>query len=224
MIRHLLVSLILFVAPTATVVAATPPSEVLDQINAVPQGGNGGLVIDSGFSEAQTFTVGVSGSLSRVELGVFKAGADAGPLTVDIIRVLNSQPSFAVADRLASQTLSFDGGGIPFNAPLSQPAFTLSVDFSAADLQFNAGDQVGIALRSDSPPYGGYTVWQTTSSLYAGGHASSLRLSDNLLITHYDTQFATYMLTVPEPQTIGLVALAGFILGGRRARQTGTWR
>jgi hypothetical protein len=131
--------------------------------------------------------------------------------------VVNLQPSFTVTDRLATQT--FAASGIPLNPPVGQPFFTISADFSAANLQFNAGDRVGIALRSTSPQFGGYSWWESESNLYAGGHVSSLRLSDNLLITHGDAHFATYML-VPEPQAVMQVAACSFIcfLSGRSRR------
>ncbi len=202
---------------------ALGPIEVLDQINVIPPGGNVSLIVDSTFSEAQTFTVGIPGQLSRVDLGVFRRSANAGPLMVDIIRVISSQPSFAVGDRLATQTVA--ASGIPLNPPVAQPFFSISVDFSAANLQFGAGDKVGIALRSVSPEFSGYSWWESESNLYSGGHVSSLRLSDNLLITHGDSHFATFML-VPEPHTLVLLTVAtlGFLPARRLRFQGGCGR
>jgi hypothetical protein len=205
----------LFVVACLVSTSKALPIDVQDQINVIPPGGNVSLIVDSTFSEAQTFTVGFPGQLSRVDLGVFRRSSNAGPLDVDIIKVVSSQPSFAVGDRLATQTIA--ASGIPLNPPVGQPFFSLSVDFSAANLQFSAGDQVGIALRSVSPEFGGYSWWESETNLYPGGHVSSLRLSDNLLITHGDSQFATFML-VPEPHTVVLLTVAtpGFLLARRR--------
>jgi len=68
------------VSCVATPTSATP---VLDQSNAYDPGFTGSAVVTA-HSLAQTFTVGLSGLLRRVDLQLYKSTGTVGDLTFDI--------------------------------------------------------------------------------------------------------------------------------------------
>src|SRR4051812_36478207 len=128
-------------------------ADVLDQSNVVAPGTTqiDSLIADVSRTSGQTVRAGLTGTLSRVELGVYREYDFSQPLFVDIVRTQSGQLSFAAADRLATRTVTnFQVPLLTTFAQINAPAFTLSVDYSSSNLTFNSGDMFGIVLRSDS--------------------------------------------------------------------------
>ena len=200
-------------------------ADVLDQSNVVAPAttGTDALVVDERFAPGQTVRAGITGILSRVELGVFRGTNVASPMNVDIVRAQNGQPSFAAADRLATRTLT--QGQIPLLTTFVQitaPAYTISVDFSGSNLTFNEGDFFGIVLRSNAQEFFSYSWWVATYPVdtYAAGASFSFQYFNSSVLTHggIDTQFATYVV-VPEPSTLLLLGIGAIsLLGYRKAK------
>jgi hypothetical protein len=200
-------------------------ADVLDQSNTVAPGGTSinSLEVDSIFAAGQTVRVGISGILSRVDLGVFRQNDISSPLSVDIVRTQSGQPSFAAGDRLASITL--DQSQIPLvttSAQLYNPTNNVSVDFSGSGLSFNSGDLFGIVLRSNPEITHNYSWWVARPSVdtYPAGGSYSFQYFNNAVLPHGvpDTQFATYVQVAPEPSTFLLLGIGAISLLGRRKR------
>ena len=108
------------------------------------------LVVDSTWSAAQVVTVGIGGTLQRVELGVERAFNNTQPLMVDIVKTIGAAPDFTIAGRLATRTVA--AAAIPQSVPLAQGTFfTTSVDvFNATD----AADTLQVARDVELPAFG----------------------------------------------------------------------
>jgi hypothetical protein len=201
-------------------------ADVLDQSNVVATPNFRSLVIAHEGAWGQTVRAGLSGTLSRLALGVYRHYDVPELMFVDIVRSQNGQPSFAAADRLATRTLS------PSQVPLlttdeqiHSPAYTISVDFAISRLTFNSGDSFGIVLRSDATDFHTYLWWVAEDGLdtYPAGEAVRFLYSGSIAqsLGGADTHFATYML-VPEPSTLFLLGIGAIsLLGHRKAKSHG---
>lgn len=175
--------------------------EVLDQQWTDIPRANSSTGFDAAWGLAgQTFTVGVSGILSRVEIYVSGQGdylMDHGDLQVSIWSTISGLPDTS----LATVTLPES------NFPMKQELWA-NADFSAAGLQVSQGQQFGVVLAStgaknysfygtlDAPFYGGGTAVEYYGGVW--GHS--------LLDSHYSHLFKEYVL-VPEPGSCALFAL-----------------
>jgi hypothetical protein len=187
--------------------AYADPISVLDQ-SATAIGRRAFLCCD--WQWAQTFTAGVSGTLSRVDLYLgdpFGAEPAGGPLAFDVRPVRAGTPGSErdVIARRVLDTSAFVGEGF------------YQFDVQAARLSVTAGQRLAIVLTSralDAAPW----TWRGSEGgqpAYAGG-ASFFRLArDNVWsspLPDVDLAFRTFvrpgaMAPTPEPGTFILVGL-----------------
>jgi hypothetical protein len=184
---------------------------------------------------AQTFTVGHSGQLVSVGVQVVLSGSsNYKPVTDDLDVSLMRTYALGypvIGEVIASRTIS------RYDVPYDSNAPMIDVDFSAANLQVNAGEVLAIALNSDHTYYaytGGFYQYSWHSWIrnpHPGGefYIYSPRLwgpephlvrdggapPDNTR----DMGFRVHINVVPEPNAVTamLGALVGFGLQRSRA-------
>lgn len=202
-------------------------AEVLDQSNFVPpDDAYSALVSRDDLRAGQVITVGLTGKLSRVELGLFRERDLPEPAFVDIAKTLNGVPDFTPAGRLATIEVNPQQLPYPFGFPaVAIPQYTISLDFSSSELEFVAGDTFAIIMRASTNGYAWWTSHETRNP-YAGGDAFHLFTFNNQLVhfTNVDTHFRTYMtVEVPEPSmfVVSVSAVLGLSLMRSRIAATG---
>ena len=163
---------------------------------------------------AQTFTVGVTGTLASVEFNVLKTSGTTGDLSFDIRSLVGGVPELLMADALTTSTISSSlintaGGAWT----------TISVDVSAANIAVATGDMFAFVLNS---PIGeSFSVQTDYTNAYAGGQRYSQNGDGNFFFGSFsaDLAFKTTVTSVPEPTIITLFALGLIGLGIARGRQ-----
>lgn len=182
---------------------------VLDQqyeVNPVSSAGS----VHEFISRAQTFTVGVSGLLARVELQVARTTSPTAPLVIEFRRTLpNGGPNLSTDAVLATLV-----------APTSQfPAFsfptTAFVAFELGQQSFSVttGDLLAINLRSSTGGFDTSTTYlwasrDSSDAQYTRGQAF-VNTGSLLAQTTRDNGFRTYVQAIPEPSSIALLSLFG---------------
>lgn len=156
-----------------------------------------GLAVSDKYSQAQTFTCGIEGVLSRVDVKIEKGSAT----TADLVMSL----------------WSTSGAGAPLNrlATISKPAadiaysgFGTIVSFDTFSLPVTPGEILGIRLdstASNASPYDQRYDWFfEKSGEYSGGR---MFVYGNIAVDQAagDYYFQTYVTPVPEP---GVTALS----------------
>jgi hypothetical protein len=187
----------------------------LDQIHAVPPNPNQANAYGlSSFTEAaQTFTVGVSGTLANIDVGLYRpSSAFEGTIVVDISRVVAGVPDFSEAGVLARRTVSNSTIPVLSVFDVFTPVFSLSVDFSDTSLNVTPGNTLAIILRPNTTGSDYYNWWANVAGgpSYAGGKFFQRQTSNGSITdagTQYDAHFRTFVL-VPEPSSLALGVLA----------------
>jgi hypothetical protein len=186
---------------------------------------NAGAVLDQSFvrstfsadytiysqaSISQTFTVGLGGLLSQVDLQIYKTTGATGDLTFEILATSggvpvpdSTSPLFQTVITLSSLPTIDDPN---LNVPLT------SVDVSSAGISVTPGEVLGLALRSPkgsgSPPW---TPWRSGPDQYSPGaeyieQNGATTWSPLLFIGQgQDGGFQTWVSSVPEPSSIALL-------------------
>ena len=145
--------------------APVPSAPLLDQSNItfLTFGGDGapGSAVSPFQTVAQTFTVGISGLLSRIDLGIYREAAATGDVTLDILP-FSAFPAYDLGSSLFTTVLPIT------SIPLLTTTLT-SVDVTAANLSVTTGDQLAIVLRR--PAGTAWVVWQDSDFAfpYQGG-------------------------------------------------------
>lgn len=177
---------------------------VLDQQNTVPLGAFAGLD-----EQAQTFTVGLSGQLTSIDIFLRAAGIAAGPvfstapLTVRLLpTVVGGAPNDDISTALATVTVA--GSTLP-----TIHAFH-NIDFSTFNINVMAGDVLAWQI------VGNYSApISFGADAYSGGGRYARNAGPWIPLVGQDFGFRTYVDTnvvaVPEP---GMLAVFGLGLAG----------
>jgi len=164
-------------------------------------------------SIGQSFTVGIAGELTQVDVYVTRFGF--------------------TTDNLVFRLYSTDGGGMPnvqlgtdlFRTPADIPttAEFETFDVSAFNVSVNVGDVLALVITSTGST--SYILPFSETSLYAGGQPVRQVMNippdpwqPNPGVTR-DYGFRTFVEPIPEPAAMGLLGVAGmFAIGRRRDR------
>jgi hypothetical protein len=177
--------LVVFSGPLAVARAA----EVVDQQNDL----TGSASADStsgGFSEnGQTFTVGVTGMLSRIEAQVVRFFGSGGDI---IVSVYNTSGGFPAGNSLGSRSIPWS------NIPTTGYDFQV-FDFSSLSIPVTAGTLMAFGVSSTPGGATGGIRSSFNVSTYAGGEAKFRQANPNgpwqdFNFSH-DYGFKTYVLT-----------------------------
>ena len=199
-------------------------AQTLDQTVSSP----GGFLhnVNAAADWAQTFTVGLAGQLTRVDLEVVKeATTTTLPLRVEVRRTTPAGfPGADDVDVLATGSIA--ASLLPTYQESGPPnPFWAPVDLTGANLRVSPGDVLALVLRSSEPnePFQrGYMWWSYPQGRdeYPGGDAfrrfqggTFERMTGNVAT---DSGFRTYVL-VPEPAAVAtMLAAASAVLLRRR--------
>lgn len=209
----------------------------VDQIYQTGSGGSNGL----GGLSLQTFTAGITGMLSQVDLQLFRAGLETSSsgAKISIVSTTNGLPDI-LWDR-PTQTLTMATLGSTTLAPTATNGLNsvsansgafLSFDFSAANILLEAGTRYGIVVQQTDDVFG-TLFWAGQSNVlpggailgpYADGQAGSLQFAASstvpTLVDRTDNGFRTFVTPTAVPLPAGLplllVALGGIAILRRR--------
>jgi hypothetical protein len=195
-----------------------------------------GSVIAARIENAQTFTAGLTGTLTAVEVRIARhPKTPAGvPLTLDVRRTTPTGApveSDTGPDVLASSTKF--AMEIPYIVPGGPPPATFWVRFDVPAFNVAAGEVVAIVLRTPAGPNLNDTndipfIWASDpAGTYAGGRAFARGVdaagpswgdASSSSLAGSDLAFRTIIAPVPLPAAAaaGLTTLAGLLLARRR--------
>ncbi len=189
----------------ATILTSQLSAATLDQSFEGPF--NGGIFVKDILDVAQTFTVGQTGQLVKVDVFVNRSAGVTEDLVLSIFDTsLGGVPNAIVPTATA-----------PIGAAslLAETDTWISFDLSAFNLNFTAGDLLAIVLQSDATGDEQYS-WVSTGFVEASypGGAVYNRFLDNEWVFEpsgfIDVGFRTFV--VPEPSSLALLLLAGMSL------------
>ncbi len=177
---------------------------------------NSSFLITDELNHAQTFTVGLAGQLTRIDVGL---NPSSGILSVDLTDTIAGEPGSTV---LASDT---------FSAGFSTGPGLYSFDFTPFNVMVNVGDVLAFSLAGD--PGSAFGVFAFDGDAYPGGldfnRVNSVGPSwVDFSSSQVDLRFRTWVdpdaspTAVPLPAALPLLAgglgLMGF-MGWRRKRK-----
>jgi hypothetical protein len=168
-----------------------------------------GIAVTAGYSFGQSFTVGLAGSLTRID---FQLGRNAGtsqPLQVELRTATGDLPN------LAPSGLLFSGSIAAADVPvlIFTSSFSTSIDLSSTAPSVSPGEKLVVLLSSND---GDWYNWDNSgyfnSNPYPNGTALQLGATPNWApMEAWDFGFRTWVTPIPEPAgllTVGLLILA----------------
>ncbi len=146
-----------------------------------------GPIVGGGADAAQTFTVGLDGLLTEVQVRAGRIGG--APLLVDVRRTTGGAPIEDDSDTLASVTVP--AADVSVNVSGSPPPF-LSIDVSGFGVSVSAGQVLAIVLRQ--PVAGGfYALGAGIGNPYGAGDGYTRFESPSWFNGGYDLDFRTFV-------------------------------
>ena len=179
---------------------ADTPAPVVDQSIIVPA--QAALAVTTGQSLGQSFTVGLGGSLTRID---FQLGRDAGttqPLVVQVRAADGDLPN------LAPSAMFFTGTIAAADVPilLFTSSFTASIDLSGAAPLVTPGEKLVVLLSTaDSDVYSWDNSGYNNNNPYPNGTSVKLGYpdySDWVPLDNWDFGFQTWVEPAPEPSAL----------------------
>jgi len=206
-------ALLAFALLTTTAHAATLTLDqsVVPPIPPVLEAGIGSPGTPFELDTAQTFTVGVAGLLSRVDVfaAVETFYGHTATLNWDVRPVSALQsPSDNDVSALAKGTLTL-------TANSKQYSF-LTLDLSQTPVSVSVGERLAIVLSTSNGSMG----WGGFAAVYAGGEPWQRSTPPNNgfawldYVPEYDLGFRTFV-AVPEPSVLALVSIGAIVLATR---------
>jgi len=203
---HLAVFLGLIIALSGGISRAVTVVQTLDQSHIVNlSGGYSSYNVLDVFRYAQTFRVGIAGTLSQVDLQVSKSSSTiSSPLTLSILTLApNGSPGTVTLGTFTISPSEVPTVPIPFTSQQVVP-----VDVSSANIPVQVGQSYALMLTSTltqaSGQNYGFITKPADSYATGSGWRRPFGTWDSL---GFDFGFQTYV-AVPEPGTLSL-----FILG-----------
>ena len=184
---------------------STAQGDCLDQ-SYVPTSSNNGLEVTASQPVTQTFTVGRSGLLTRVEIAWINhhRGTPQAPLQVDLVAC----DSAGVPTPTVLGSVTFQPAAVPVTRG------PLLVDLSMFNIPVVAGQQLGIALSTAAMSGGATYAWSGNApgGAYAAGQVF---IQQNIALSVWDLAFQTWVSApaswtnygVGHPGTQGVPAL-----------------
>ena len=203
-----LVTSLLICGPMASLRADTPVPVVDQQIIVVQQAA---LAVTTGQSLGQSFTVGLAGSLTRIDFQLGRNSGTTQPLQVELRTASGDLPDLAPSALLFSGTIA--AADVPILTFTS--SFTASIDLSSAAPVVTPGEKLVVLLSSsDSDWYNWDNSGYFNSNPYTNGTSVKLGYPDYsnwVTLDNWDFGFRTWVVPVPEPSVllpVGLLILA----------------
>lgn len=173
----------------------------------------------AGDRNAQTFTVGTAGTLAGIEMRILDRPNVEAALNIEIRGTFTSFGTLLPnSPLLASRSIADDQiDTVVTNGVL------VYIDFLSAGISVAVGDILAIVMTNSSAEYSWY-LDAFEFATYTGGSRWEFDPPSWYLKSQADFRFRTYVDTgepgepgaVPEPATVGLVAMAGAAIARRR--------
>ncbi len=161
---------------------------------------------------AQTFHVGISGTLSQVNLQVDREGMNAALVTQPLFLAIQSVNVSGQPSGITLGGFSIPASSVPANAGLTP--WVVPVDVSGASLLVTAGTFLSLVLSSTAPSTTNCYAWVAGAN-YANGNGWG-RSTGAWNSQGTDFGFETYVIPVPEPETAGMLLSGAAALVLRR--------
>jgi hypothetical protein len=159
---------------------------------------------------AQTFVVGKSGRLVRVDLALSPEDANVlATAHVEIVRTINDLPRSLPEDVLTSSTASFPNAA--FEDVSGAPSIFSWAPFDLPPINVAVGDELAIVVSSGVPH--GHQWAAAFPGSYSPGEGFWGPPSDMSHTLNFDVRdylFRTYVIPIPEPSALAIAAIGVF--------------
>jgi hypothetical protein len=170
-------------------------TEVLDQQNDVTGSATADSTASGGQELAQTFTVGVHGTLSRIEMQLSRPNfTTSGNLIVNVYNTIGGVPD-----------VSLGSASLPWNAISTMGFGFQSFDVSSFEIPVNVNDVLAIGIKAET-----LFFWRSTFDLdpYDGGESMYRVLNSppgpwTSYTPSHDYGFRTYVDMLPDSELPG---------------------
>ena len=221
--RRATVLLSMFFVVVGSVTHEARSAPTLDQFYEGPSGGAGNVGAGNAVDWAQSFTAGLSGLLTRVDLHMERNAAVTQELLFDI----RTAPGNDVSEPDVGPNILLSVA-VPASE-FSTTAGWTTIDLAAQGLFVSAGDELAIALQSDDPGGVAGVTYQWSDGGNGSGYLPGLKhirtATSNWTAQtgSNDFLFRTFVdpTAVPEPASSSVLALLAFagVVGRRRRRR-----